>query len=127
MSLSAYLLSMNASIAEKNTNSYTILKTISHLETEVGRLKSTIRFQEMEINNQKLYIQLIRGTDSIALPILAKNDGQISKTGTKSDIDHLYEIGRLKNEIAWYKRTYEQRSVLGVLKEKIKQKIKNKN
>lgn len=43
--------------------------------------------------------------------------------GTKQLINKLLEdIRRYQNDIEWYKRTYERRSLLGTLKEKLKRK-----
>jgi hypothetical protein len=51
------------------------------------------------------------------------NDEIRKQEGTKQLINKLLEdIRRYQNDIEWYKRTYERRSLLGTLKEKLKRK-----
>lgn len=52
-------------------------------------------------------------------------DENKKQEGTKQLINKLLEdIRRYQNDIEWYKRTYEKRSLLGTLKEKLLKKTK---
>lgn len=129
-SLMAAVYGLSKQLKEKNAGVYTVLSTLVRLENELRRSETIIQFQEIEINNQKLYNRLIRGAasehdftpNSHPNPSLNADIVKLKENYSKL----LMDIGRLRNEIAWYKRTYEERSLLGTIKEKVLRRIRQK-
>jgi hypothetical protein len=116
-------------IAKENKGIYSVLSTIMQLEGELRKSETVIRFQEIEIANQKLYNNLIRAGMPVPEPpsTTNSNDGQLLNEYNKLRHEYrqmLYDLGRLRNEIAWYKRTYEDRSLMGTIKQKLLQRFK---
>ncbi|MBC3538718.1 hypothetical protein ACFSC6_19925 [Rufibacter sediminis] len=106
-----------------------VLETLARFESEKKKNETIIRFQEIEINNHKLYNSLLRGS----LPESNYNTSSMSHFSSddvekiKRDCSRLFvEIGKLRNDLAWYRRTYEERSVLGIVKERLLKRVKNR-
>ena len=88
------------------------------LDSEILAKQKTIDRQELEI--QRLHL-LIEGKDKMILHTGEKHAECISKSeGNRQLINKLLnDIDRLNQDIEWYKRTYEKRSMLGMIREKI--------
>jgi hypothetical protein len=90
----------------------------SFIEIELAEKKEAIKEQAAEIEELK---QLLQKKD-IAIGMFEANtrEFQESAEGNRQLINKLLgDISRLQNDIDWYKRTYEKRSILGVLREKL--------
>ena len=88
------------------------------LDSEILAKQKTIDRQELEI--QRLH-SLIEGKDKIILHTGEKLAECINKSeGNRQLINKLLnDIDRFNQDIEWYKRTYEKRSFLGMIREKI--------
>lgn len=96
----------------------------SFIEIELAEKKETIKEQAVEIEELK---KLLQQKDT-AISMFEANTREFQQTaeGNRQLINKLLgDISRLQNDIDWYKRTYEKRSFLGTIKEKLKRK-KNK-
>ncbi len=94
------------------------LEQIIHkLDAEIIAKQRTIERQEEEI--QRLH-HLIEGKDKTILETAEKlSDCQNNSEGNRQLINKLLgDIDRLRQDIDWYKRTYEKRSFLGTIKQK---------
>lgn len=94
------------------------LDMIEHkLDAEVQAKQNTIERQEEEIKRLHL---LIEAKDKILLETSANLvECNNNNEGNRQLINKLLgDIDRLRQDIDWYKRTYEKRSFLGTLKEK---------
>lgn len=81
-----------------------------YLETDISNLTTTINGKETELKNYKEQLE----------------NAQHSMEGNRQLINKLLgDLSKLQNDIDWYKRTYEQRSFLGTVKEKIFTKKRN--
>ena len=92
------------------------------LEREVAAKQKTIERQEAEI------IRLRSDLDkkaSIIVDLHTKNtECQSNSEGNRQLINKLLgDLSRAQQDIEWYKRTYENRSLLGVIKDKLKQVV----
>ncbi|MCS3799959.1 hypothetical protein [Niastella sp. OAS944] len=93
----------------------------SFIEVELAEKKETIKEQAAEIEALK---QLLQKKD-IAISMFEANTREFQETaeGNRQLINKLLgDISRLQNDIDWYKRTYEKRSFLGLLREKFFQR-----
>ena len=93
----------------------------SFIEQELGEKKATIQEQTKEIEELKKALQ----QKDIAISMFEANTREFQETaeGNRQLINKLLgDISKLQNEIEWYKRTYETRSFLGTIKEKLKRK-----
>jgi septal ring factor EnvC (AmiA/AmiB activator) len=91
----------------------------SFIEVELAEKKETIKEQAAEIEELK---QLLQKKD-IAIDMFEANTREFQETaeGNRQLINKLLgDISRLQNDIDWYKRTYEKRSFLGLLKDRFK-------
>jgi hypothetical protein len=91
------------------------------IKEEILAKQITIQRQEQEI---KQLHSLLKEKDKI---ILEKGDKLIecmrTTEGNKQLVNKLLgDINRLHQDIEWYKRTYEKRSLLGAIKEKVLKK-----
>lgn len=117
-------------LMQRNTGIYETLVTLTGLEETVQKSQTIIKFLEMEISNQKLYNKLMSGEEII--PSFEVNYTNIDQMASdlhifKKDRHRLLtEIGKLRSDLAWYKRTFEERSFMGVIKEKLFKKIKHR-
>jgi septal ring factor EnvC (AmiA/AmiB activator) len=97
----------------------------SFIEVELAEKKETIKEQVAEIEELK---QLLQKKD-IAIGMFEANTRQFQETaeGNRQLINKLLgDISRLQNDVDWYRRTYETRSFLGTLKQKLFSLISNK-
>jgi septal ring factor EnvC (AmiA/AmiB activator) len=93
----------------------------SFIEQELAEKKATIQEQNKEIEELKKVLQ----QKDIAISMFEANTREFQETaeGNRQLINKLLgDISKLQNEIEWYKRTYETRSFLGTIKEKLKRK-----
>jgi hypothetical protein len=98
----------------------------SFIELELAEKKETIKEQAIEIEELKKILQ----QKDIAISMFEANTREFQETaeGNRQLINKLLgDISRLQNDIDWYKRTYEKRSLLGVLREKIAAGLGKKN
>jgi chromosome segregation ATPase len=95
------------------------LDIIEHkLDTEILAKQKTIDRQEQEI--QRLHL-LIEGKDKMILEINEKLMECVNNSeGNRQLINKLVnEIDHLQQNIEWYKKTYETRSLFGMIREKL--------
>ena len=79
-----------------------------YLETDISNWNIKINNKETELNNYRVQLE----------------NAQRSIEGNRQLINKLLgDQSKLQNDIDWYKRTYEQRSLLGTFREKILKKI----
>lgn len=106
---------------KNNPGLYTLLSNISYLEGVVKQSEMKTSFLEIELANQKLYNKLIRGGELPPPMPTSQQENIIADSNTlKAERSRLLEeIGRLRNQLFWYKNTYENRSILGILKQKL--------
>lgn len=96
------------------------LDIIEHkLDTEIHAKQITIERQEQEI--QRLHI-LIEKKDKLILETSEKlNECTNNNEGNRQLINKLLnDIDRLNQDIDWYKKTFEKRSLAGVLKDRFR-------
>lgn len=91
------------------------------LDSEILAKQKTIDRHEQEI--ERLHL-LIEGKDKIILETGEKlKECTNNNEGNRQLINKLLgDIDRLHQDLDWYKRTYEQRSFLGTLREKLLRK-----
>jgi septal ring factor EnvC (AmiA/AmiB activator) len=97
----------------------------SFIEIELAEKKETIKEQAAEIEELKKLLQ----QKDVAISMFEANNREFQETaeGNRQLINKLLgDISRLQNDIDWYKRTYEKRSLLGVLREKLAGGKKNR-
>lgn len=95
------------------------LELIEHkLDSEILAKQRTIDHQQQEI--ERLHL-LIEGKDKIILETTEKlKECSNNSEGKRQLINKLLgDIDRLHQDLDWYKRTFEKRSFLGTIKEKI--------
>ncbi len=95
------------------------------LDLEMAARQRTVDLQEQEIKRLHLLLEdknnlILRLNDKIA-------ECKQNAEGSRQLINKLLnDIERLQQDIEWYKRTYEKRSLLGTIKEKLfRNNIKN--
>jgi septal ring factor EnvC (AmiA/AmiB activator) len=90
----------------------------SFIEVELAEKKETIKEQATEIEELK---QLLQKKD-LAIGMFEANAREFQETaeGNRQLINKLLgDISRLQNDVDWYKRTYEKRSLLGTIWQKL--------
>lgn len=88
------------------------------LEKEIVSKQRTIERQEEEIRRQRTDLE--QKSETITKLTLGLQDCQKNSEGNRQLINKLLsDISRMQQDIEWYKRTYETRSLLGTLKQKI--------
>ena len=95
----------------------------SFIEIELAEKKATIQNQSREIEELKNVLH----QKNLAISMFEANAREFQQTaeGNRQLINKLLgDISRLQNDIDWYRRTYEKRSILGLLREKFFQKKK---
>jgi chromosome segregation ATPase len=91
----------------------------SRLEKEVSAKQRTIERQENEIH--KLRVELDTKSSLIVDLNTKFHECQRTSDGNRQLINKLLnDLERAQQDVEWYKRTYESRSVLGVLKDRVK-------
>lgn len=91
----------------------------SFIEQELAEKKETIKEQAGEIEELKKILE----EKNLAIITFEANAREFQETaeGNRQLINKLLgDISRLQNDIDWYRRTYEKRSLLGIFKEKLK-------
>ena|SRR5688500_20256980 len=92
-----------------------------YLEQEIECKQKTIEDQRLEMEKLKKDI----GHKSVVISNLKQQMDQSAQNteGHRQLINKLLnDIEHLQNDIDWYKRTYERRSIWGVIKEKLTKK-----
>lgn len=95
------------------------LETIEHkLDSEILNKQKTIGRQEEEINRLHL---LIETKDKTLLEMSEKlADCMRNSEGNRQLINKLLnDIDRLNQDVEWYKKTYENRNLFGMIKQKL--------
>lgn len=95
------------------------LKAIEQkLENEVAAKQRTISQQEQELQQLR---STLHETNLINLDLENKmKECQRNSEGNRQLINKLLnDIERLQQDVEWYKRTYETRSLLGTIKQKV--------
>jgi septal ring factor EnvC (AmiA/AmiB activator) len=90
----------------------------SFIEIELTEKKDTIKEQAAEIEELKKVLQ----QKDIAIGMFEANTREFQETaeGNRQLINKLLgDISRLQNEVDWYRRTYEKRSLLGTIWQKL--------
>lgn len=89
------------------------------VETEFQFKQELINRQQEEIDNLKKVLEDNQGLIT-NLNQKLQICGQTNEGNNQLINKLLGDITKLQNDIDWYKRTYERRSLLGTIKEKIK-------
>ncbi|MFT2007611.1 hypothetical protein ACMA1I_02965 [Pontibacter sp. 13R65] len=123
-SFNNFIENFSTSLLKEYPGVLSILNKIGKLEDQLHLFETVVRFQEIEIKNHILYNNLIRGvvpvnqTVTLQQSLAVNSSNEVEKL--KNDCNRLFlEIGNLRNDLAWYRRTYEERSILGVVKDKV--------
>jgi septal ring factor EnvC (AmiA/AmiB activator) len=90
----------------------------SFIEVELAEKKETIKEQAAEIEELK---QILQKKD-IAISMFEANTREFQDTaeGNRQLINKLLgDISKLQNDVDWYRRTYETRSIWGTIMEKL--------
>ena len=100
-----------------------VLKTLrsieQKLEKEVTISQNIINWQQEEI--KRLQSETAEKNNTIAELNTKLAECRSHVEGNRQLINKLInDIGRLQQNVDWYKRTYESRSLLGVIKDKLK-------
>lgn len=114
--------SLSANGEEKIEDIQQSLELIEHkLDSEIQHKQKTIERQEHEINRLHL---LIETKDKMLLEMSEKlADCMSNGEGNRQLINKLLnDIDRLNQDAEWYKKTYENRSLVGMIKEKLSRK-----
>jgi len=100
-------------------NIYHSLEEIQQkLEDELGNKQAIIDSYNNEINTLRAQLAQKEGTIQKLEAQLADNQHNIE--GNRQLINKLLnDLNRRQQDIEWYKRTYERRSLLGTIKEKL--------
>lgn len=110
--------SLSANGDEKIEDLQQSLEIIEHkLDSEILNKQKTIDRQEQEINRLHL---LIEAKDKMLLEMTEKlADCMHNNEGNRQLINKLLnDIDRLNQDIEWYKKTYENRTLGGVIKDR---------
>lgn len=83
-----------------------------HKHDRINELNNRIKFTEQKLHEESIEKKQL---------LLTLNEEIKKNEGNKQLINKLLEdIRRYQNDIDWYKKTYEKRTLLGILKEKLK-------
>lgn len=98
----------------------TALKRIEQkLETEVAVKRQFVEWQQEEL--KRLKAEIIEKNNTIGDLSKKLNDCRTESEGNRQLINKLItDIDRLQQAIEWYRRTYETRSLAGIIKDKLK-------
>jgi peptidoglycan hydrolase CwlO-like protein len=111
--------SQTPSIERVLSNIYDYLHVdLEEKKEEISSLKKSISILEKEIKNYQHQLEA-----SQASVYYEKSQQEGSKQLINKLLD---DIKRYQNDIEWYKRTYEKRSIIGTLKEKITKSLNRK-
>ena len=90
----------------------------SFIEIELAEKKAIIQQQSREIEELKITLQ----QKNLAIGMFEANAREFQQTaeGNRQLINKLLgDISRLQNDVDWYRRTYETRSIWGTIMEKL--------
>ncbi len=82
----------------------TLTQIKQYLESDIRNLTERLHYKEKEVHKLKETLHIIKRADEGNKQLINKLLGDLSK---------------LQNDIEWYKKTYEKRSFLGVIREKL--------
>ncbi|HEY0060085.1 MAG TPA: hypothetical protein VGB56_13195 [Flavisolibacter sp.] len=100
-------------------NIFQVLRSIQQqLEKEIVAKQRTIERQEDELG--KLRAELEQKNEHTAMLNARLQDCQRNTEGSRQLINKLLnDISRLQQDVEWYKRTYETRSLIGTIRQKL--------
>ena len=128
MTMLRKLLPENYSLTQPDLESeiFQSLKQIElQLQKELAIKQKTIDDNWVEIRNLRAQLD---AKDQTVLALQAKiSENQRNIEGNRQLINKLLnDLSKLRQDIDWYKRTYESRSLLGVIKDRVKYFFSNK-
>ena len=89
------------------------------LEKEIASKPDVIRWQQEEL--RRLQSEVLEKTNLVSDLNAKLNECRSQSEGNRQLINKLItDIDKLQQNVDWYKRTYESRSLLGVIKDKLK-------
>jgi uncharacterized coiled-coil DUF342 family protein len=89
------------------------------LEKEISSREDLIRWQQEEL--KRLQSEVLEKTNIVSDLNTKLLECRSQSEGNRQLINKLItDIDRLQQNVDWYKRTYESRSLLGVIKDKLK-------
>jgi len=89
------------------------------LEKEISSREDLIRWQQEEL--KRLQSEVLEKTNIVSDLNTKLLECRSQSEGSRQLINKLItDIDRLQQNVDWYKRTYESRSLLGVIKDKLK-------
>jgi len=89
------------------------------LEKEIASKQDIINWQQEEL--KRLRSEVVEKTDLVADLNAKLIECRSQSEGNRQLINKLItDIDKLQQNVDWYKRTYESRSLLGVIKDKLK-------
>lgn len=96
-------------------NGSTVISANRELKESLNQIK-----RYLEQNIQDLTAETERKDDEIVYLKQALEKARLQSEGTSQLINKLLgELSKLQNDIEWYKLTYEKRSLLGTIREKL--------
>jgi len=89
------------------------------LEKEIASKQDIIRWQQEEL--KRLQSEVLQKTNLVSEIKAKLSECRSQSEGNRQLINKLItDIDKLQQNVDWYKRTYESRSLLGVIKDKLK-------
>lgn len=89
------------------------------LEKEIASTQDIVRWQQAEL--KRLQSEVLEKNDLVSELNTKLIECRSQSEGNRQLINKLItDIDRLQQNVDWYKRTYESRSLLGVIKDKLK-------
>ena len=89
------------------------------LEKEISSREDILRWQQEEL--KRLQSEVLEKTNMVSDLNTKLLECRSQSEGSRQLINKLItDIDRLQQNVDWYKRTYESRSLLGVIKDKLK-------
>ena len=104
---------------QNNTNSHAVVDNIQNRLDQIGNfLEADILQLKIELQAKEMLMEELKEE---------LTNAQLVNEGNRQLINKLLgESAKLQNDIEWYKRTYEKRSLLGTIREKLFRKPGNK-
>jgi uncharacterized coiled-coil DUF342 family protein len=89
------------------------------LEKEIAAKQDIIRWQQEEL--KRLQSEVLQKTNLVSEIKAKLSECRSQSEGNRQLINKLItDIDKLQQNVDWYKRTYESRSLVGVIKDKLK-------
>ncbi|HEV8505109.1 MAG TPA: hypothetical protein VGQ53_06920 [Chitinophagaceae bacterium] len=106
--------------SDHDANVLRTLKLIDQkLEKEIASKEDILRWQQEEL--KRLQSEMLEKTNLVSELNTKLIECRSQSEGNRQLINKLItDIDRLQQNVDWYKRTYESRSLLGVIKDKLK-------